>query len=131
MGRRTQGESPRPCPFFASRFAPLPAPPHNQSCQPPSTVDSLYWYDRGLVGVEYGTGTYRVVHWKLSPDGLEVKSSETVERGTEMVRSPTTGAILADKFYFMVDTGIENLDNGKISDPRKLEPLQIAILPLR
>ena len=91
----------------------------------------MYWYDDGLVGVEYGTGAYRVMRWKLSPDGLEVKSSETLERGTKMVHDPTSGAILNGKFYFMANTGIENLDNGKISDPGKLEPLHIAILPLQ
>lgn len=94
-------------------------------------VDGLYWYDGGLVGVEYGTGAYRVMQWKLSADGREVRSSETLERGTDMVRDPTTGAILDGKFYFMANTGIENLDNGKVGDPRKLEPLHIAVLPLR
>jgi hypothetical protein len=31
----------------------------------------------------------------------------------------------------MANTGIENLDDGKIADPAKLEPLRIAILPLK
>jgi hypothetical protein len=57
--------------------------------------------------------------------------SETLERGTELVRDPTTGAILNDKFYFMANTGIENLDDsGRIIDPTKLEPLRIAVVPL-
>jgi len=94
-------------------------------------VDGLYWYQGGLVGIEYGTAANRVMRWKLSPDGREVKSSEVLERGTEMVRNPTTGAILDGKLYFMANTGIENLDNGKISDPTKLEPLRIAVLPLK
>ncbi|HET6179653.1 MAG TPA: hypothetical protein VFE61_22205 [Candidatus Sulfotelmatobacter sp.] len=94
-------------------------------------IDGLYWYQGGLVGIEYGTGAYRVMRWQLSPDGLEVTSSETLERGTEMVRDPTTGAILDGKLYFMANTGIENLDDGKIADPAKLEPLQIAVLPLK
>ena len=94
-------------------------------------VDGLYWYEGGLVGVEYGTGAYRVMRWKLSLDGREVKSSETLERGTKMVRNPTTGAILGGKFYFMANTGIENLDDGKIADPAKLEPLHVAVLPLK
>jgi hypothetical protein len=94
-------------------------------------VDGLYWYERGLVGVQYGTGAYRVMRWKLSPDGGEARSSETLERGTEMVRDPTTGAILDGKFYFMANTGIENLDSGKIADPMKLQPLQIAVLSLK
>jgi len=94
-------------------------------------VDGLYWYDGGLIGVEYGTGAYRVTRWKLSPDGRTVIGFETLERGTEMVHNPTTGTIFDDKFYFMANTGIENLNNGKISDPTKLEPLRIAVLPLK
>jgi sugar lactone lactonase YvrE len=94
-------------------------------------VDGLYWYEGGLVAVEYGTGAYRVMRWKLSPNGREVTSSETLERGTTMVRDPTTGAIFDGKFYFMANTGIENLKDSKIVDPKKLEPLQIAVLPLR
>jgi hypothetical protein len=58
-------------------------------------------------------------------------SSETLERGTTMVRNPTTGAILDGKFYFMANTGIANLKDSKIADPKKLEPLHIAVLPLR
>ena len=94
-------------------------------------IDGLYWYKGDLIGVEYGTGANRVMRWKLSPDQREVKSSETLERGTEMVRNPTTGAILDDNFYFMANTGIENLDDGRIIDPAKLEPLRIAVLPLK
>lgn len=94
-------------------------------------IDGLYWYEGGIVGIEYGTGAYRVMRWTLSQDGLEVTSSETLERGTKLVQNPTTGAILDGKLYFMANTGIQNLEDGKIADPAKLEPLQIAILPLK
>jgi len=94
-------------------------------------VDGLYWFEGSLVGIEYGTGAYRVMRWKLSPDGREVRSSQTLERGTEMVRNPTTGTILDGDFYFMANTGIENLADGRIADPAKLESLRIAILPLK
>jgi hypothetical protein len=94
-------------------------------------IDGLYWYEGSLVGVEYGTGAYRVMRWRLSPEGCEVKSSEILERGTEMVRNPTTGTILDGNFYFMSNTGIENLDDGRIADPAKLESLHIAVLPLK
>ena len=82
------------------------------------------------VGSRIWHRAYRLMRWKLSSDGREVRSSETLERGTEMVRNPTTGAILDGKFYFIANTGIANLDDGKIVDPTKLEPLQIGILPL-
>jgi len=98
-------------------------------CDTMAGIDGLYWYKGSLVGVEYGTGAYRVVQWKLSTDGGEARSSEALERGTEMVRNPTTGAIMDGKFYFMANTGIANLENGKI-DPKKLEPLHIAVVTL-
>ena len=94
-------------------------------------IDGLYWYEGGLVGVEYGTGAYRVTRWKLSLDGREARSSATLEQGTKLVRNPTTGAILDGQFYFMANTGIQNLKDSKIADREKLEPLQIAILPLK
>ncbi|HET6175432.1 MAG TPA: hypothetical protein VFE61_00770 [Candidatus Sulfotelmatobacter sp.] len=34
-----------------------------------SGVDGLYRYNDELLGVQYGTGEYRVMRWKLSPDG--------------------------------------------------------------
>jgi len=74
-----------------------------------------------------------VMRWNLSPDGRCVVSSEVLERGTELVKNPTTGAILDEQFYFIADTGIDNLDsNGKIVDKTKLgEPLHIAVVPLK
>ena len=95
-------------------------------------VDGLYWYKGGLVGIQNSTSLRRVMRWKLSRDGRSVVDSETLERGTELVHDPTTGAILDDKFYFIANTGIDNLDdNGRIVDPAKLEPLCIAAVALR
>jgi hypothetical protein len=96
-------------------------------------IDGLYWYRGSFVGVQYGTGANRVMRWNLSPDGRRVASSEVLERGTELVRNPTTGAILDEQFYFIADTGIDNLDSaGKIVDKTKLdEPLHIAVVPLK
>ncbi len=96
-------------------------------------IDGLYWYNGNCVGVQYGTGANRVMRWKLSPDGRRVASSEVLERGTELVKNPTTGAILDEQFYFIADSGIDNLDSaGKIVDmTQKLEPLHIAVVTLK
>jgi hypothetical protein len=96
-------------------------------------IDGLYWYGGSFVGVQYGTGANRVMHWNLSPDGGRVTSSEVLERGTELVKNPTTGAILDEQFYFIANTEIDNLDSdGRIVDKTKLdEPLHIAVVPLK
>jgi hypothetical protein len=98
---------------------------HNTLCG----IDGLYWYKNSLIGVQ-SAGTYRVVRWFLSTDGLQVRARKVLERGTPLVSSPTTGAIRGSGFYYMTNTGIDNYDDGKIVDPAKLEPVHIAVVPL-
>lgn len=96
-----------------------------------SGIDGLYWHNGELLGVQYGTGEYRLMRWKLSPDGRKVAASETLEYRTDLTSDPTTGAILDDNFYFIANTGIYNLEGDKIVDPAKLEPVHIAVVPLK
>lgn len=94
-------------------------------------IDGLYWYRDGLVGVQYGTGAYRVMRWRLSTDARGVRSSEVLEYRTDLVSFPTTGAIVGDAFYFLSNTGIGNLQDGRVVDRAKLEPIQVAVVKLR
>jgi sugar lactone lactonase YvrE len=94
-------------------------------------IDGLYWYRGGLVGIQYGAGAYRVMRWQLGEDGLRVVSAKMLEYRTALVKNPTTGAIVGDDFYFMANTGIQNLDGGRIADKARLEPVWVAILHLR
>jgi hypothetical protein len=96
-----------------------------------SGIDGLYWYNGELLGVQYGTGEYRIMRWKLSLDGRKVATSEVLEYHTDLISDPTTGAILGDNFYFIANTGIYNLEDDKIVDPTKLEPVHLAVVPLK
>jgi hypothetical protein len=103
-------------------------PGHNNTL---AGIDGLYWYKGSLLGVQYGTGAYRVARWRLSPAGLRVTFTEILERNTRFLSDPTTGAILHGKFYFMANTGIYNLKDDKIVDPKKLEPVHVAVVELK
>jgi hypothetical protein len=70
------------------------------------------------------------MRWHLAKDGQSVESSEVLERGTEMVKDPTTAAIFEGKLYYMANTGIDNLQNDRIVDASRLEPVKIAVLAL-
>jgi hypothetical protein len=96
-----------------------------------SGIDGLYWYNGELLGVQYGTGEYRVMRWKLTPDARKVSASEKLEYLTDLVSDPTTGAIFEDKFYFIANTGIYNLEADQVVDPAKLQPVHIAVVPLK
>jgi len=93
-------------------------------------IDGLYWYRGSLIGVQYGTGSFRVMRWPLSASGDRVLSAETLEQGTPLVRDPTTGAIVGDRFYFFANTGIDNLARGVIVDSTKLAPVVVAVVEL-
>jgi hypothetical protein len=94
-------------------------------------IDGLYWHEGSLVGVQYGTGSFRVMRWGLSADGKRVTSSKTLEYRTPLVSFPTTGAVAGENFYYIANTGIANLQDDKIVDPAKLEPVHIAVVPLK
>jgi hypothetical protein len=94
-------------------------------------IDGLYWYRGELLGVQYGTSSFRVGRFRLSDDGLSVKHTEILESRTSLVSFPTTGAIVGDRFYFIANTGIANLKDDKIIDPGKLEAIHIPVVPLK
>jgi hypothetical protein len=94
-------------------------------------IDGLYWYKNSLLAVQYGTGAFRIMRFRLSSDDRRASSSETLEYRTALLSFPTTGAIAGDNFYFIANTGIGNLKDDKIVDPTKLEPIQIAVVPLK
>jgi len=93
-------------------------------------IDGMYCYRRTLIGVQYGTGAFRVMRWGLSPDGRRVVSSETLERGTPLVHETTTGAVARGNFYFFANTGLPNLDKGAIVDSSKLRAVDVAVVRL-
>jgi hypothetical protein len=70
------------------------------------------------------------MRWQLSPDGLRVAATQVLEYRTPLVKDPTTGAIDGGKFYYIANTGIDNLQDDKIVDPKKLEPVHIAVVGL-
>jgi len=96
-----------------------------------SGIDGLYWNKGEFLGVQYGTGAYRVMRWRLSPDGRKVTASQILEYRTRLVSDPTTGTVVGDNFYFIANTGIYNLEDDKIVDPSKLERVHIAVVALK
>jgi hypothetical protein len=83
-----------------------------------------------LIGVQYGTGAFRVARFQLAEGSFQGTGTDILEYRSPLVSDPTTGVIVGKNFYFIANTGIDNLDEGKIIDPGKLEPVHIAVVPL-
>jgi DNA-binding beta-propeller fold protein YncE len=90
-------------------------------------IDGLYWHKGNLIAVQNGIGTPRVVVFRLSPDGLRVVKTTVLQN---FLKTPTTGAIRGDNFYFILNTEIDNLNGEHILDKTKLQPVRIAVVRL-
>ena len=90
-------------------------------------IDGLYWHKGNLVAVQNGIGTPRVASFRLSQDGLRVAKAVVLQTP---LKTPTTGALRGDDFYFIVNTQIDNLNGGRILDRTQLQPVRIAVVHL-
>jgi hypothetical protein len=93
-------------------------------------IDGLYWHDGSLVAVQNGIGSPRVAAFRLSKDGLRVTRTTVLESRTPLTELPTTGAIRGSDFYFITNSQIDNLLNGKVRDVTLLAPIRIAVVSL-
>jgi hypothetical protein len=93
-------------------------------------IDGLYWHRGSLVAVQNGIGSPRIVAFRLSADGLRVSRTTVLENRSQFTVLPTTGAIRDDDFYFIANSQIDNLNNDKVMDATRLEPIRIGVVKL-
>lgn len=93
-------------------------------------IDGLYWHNGSLVAVQNAIGSPRIAAFRLSKDGSRVMETTMLEYRSAYTVLPSTGAIRGNDFYFMVNTGIDNLNGDRVMDITKLEPVRVAVVHL-
>ena len=93
-------------------------------------IDGLYWYNGSLIGVQNGIGSPRIAQFRLSSDGLAVTHTTVLENRTNFTVLPTTGAIRGSDFYFIENSQIDNLNDDKVMDVTRLQPIRVGVLRL-
>src|SRR5579859_4110265 len=93
-------------------------------------ADGLYWYNSSLIAIQNGIGSPRIAAFKLSDDSARVTRTTILENRSQFTSLPTTGAIRGSDFYFISNSHLDNLNNGKILDVTQLEPVRIAVVHL-
>jgi len=94
-------------------------------------VDGLYWRKGSLIGIQNGFGANRIVELRLAADGRGVSSGRLLEFRSSNLELPTTGTIYKDDFYYIVNTQVDHENDGKLTREETLQPVKIAVLPLR
>ena len=94
-------------------------------------IDGLYWHKGSLIAIQNGIGTPRVAAFQLAKDGAHVSKTTILEYRSNLCVLPTTGAFGEDDFYYIVNSGSDNLNtNGRVLDVTKLQPVRIAVIHL-
>jgi sugar lactone lactonase YvrE len=89
-------------------------------------IDGLY-FDRGfLIATQNGTSPERVIRFKLDSTVTQIVSEEVIERATPTLGDPTHGVVVGDSFYYIANSGWNNLDDcGNVKAGSKLTPARI------
>jgi hypothetical protein len=93
-------------------------------------VDGLYWYKDSLIAIQNGIGSPRVAAFRLSSDGLRVTHTTVLENRSHFCLLPTTGAIRGPDFFFIANSQIDNMNDGKVMDVTRLQPVRVGVVRL-
>lgn len=94
-------------------------------------VDGLYLRRGALLAIQNAFGGNRIIELGLSPDGRRIVSGKLLEFRSANLTLPTTGTIVGNRFYYLVNTQIDHEKDGKLLRANSLEPVRIAVLPLK
>lgn len=94
-------------------------------------IDGLYFYQGSLLLTQNGTSPERVVRLQLDPGLTHTVSEQIIERATPNLGDPTHGVIVGDSFFYIANSGWNNLDeHGNLKPGSKLTPARIMRFPL-
>jgi sugar lactone lactonase YvrE len=97
-----------------------------------SGVDGLYFDNGWLILTQNGASPERVLRLQLDSTLNRVVSEEIVERATPTLGDPTHGVIVGDSFYYIANSGWNQLDeHGVLLPGAALTPARIMRFHLK
>jgi hypothetical protein len=92
-----------------------------------SGIDGLYAAGDTLIATQNGTAPERVVRFLLNPSKTEVLSESVIERATDTLGEPTHGVIVGGYFYYIANSGWNNLDDHGALKERRTLPVPVLM----
>lgn len=94
-------------------------------------LDGLYLYGGHLVAVQNGSGTERVVRFKLNAAKTAVLSEEILESRNPLFVTPTTGVVSGSSLFLIANSYLESVDDqGRLKPEAPLGEATILRIPL-
>jgi hypothetical protein len=76
-----------------------------------SGIDGLYAVGSTLIATQNGTSPERVVRFALDASKTQVLSESIIESATPSLGDPTHGVVVSGYFYYIANSGWDNLDD--------------------
>ncbi len=93
-------------------------------------IDGLYAIKGSLLAIQNGPMVPRIVRFGLSSDEGEIVSMAVLERRNPLFDGITTGVLADSRFYYVANSQLDRVVNGKIKPGVTLEPLRILAIDL-
>lgn len=102
--------------------------------QPPEVsligIDGLYHHDGALIAVQNGFVPVRVVRVTLEQERCAASGIELLASGSELLPSPTTGAVDGDSFLVLANSSFDQVADGRLIEGAVLPAPHILRLPI-
>lgn len=104
--------------------------PNNYKLSRRESMDGIYFYNNGLIGMS--PGSKQVRYFKLSGDFSTIESEIVLEENHPSMAYPTTGLIVGKEFYYIANTHFNLVnDDGTIQNESALRGPEVRKLKLK
>jgi hypothetical protein len=91
-------------------------------------IDGLYALRGSLIAIQNGPMLPRIVRFTLSPGGNEIVAMTILERRNPLFEGVTTGSLVGDQLYYVANSQLDKVADGKIKAHVRLDPLRILAI---
>jgi hypothetical protein len=94
-------------------------------------IDGLYATEASLIAIQNGPMVPRIVRFGLSSDGRAIVGMDVLERRNPLFDGITTGALVGGQLYYVANSQLDKVVDGKVKAGVTLKPLQILTVGVR
>jgi sugar lactone lactonase YvrE len=95
------------------------------------TIDGLYFYRDSLIAIQNGIMNPRVARFYLDSHRRTITGFDVLERRNPLFDSITTGVIAGDDFFYIANTQLDQIRDGKVAADAVFKPIAILRIALK
>jgi DNA-binding beta-propeller fold protein YncE len=94
-------------------------------------IDGLYAIKGGLIAIQNGPMVPRIVRFALNTDGNKIVGMKILEQRNPLFDGITTGVLVSDQLYYVANSQLDKVSDGKIKPSVRLDPLRVLALDVQ